>query len=536
MKLGRRGFLGSAFALGAVGVLGARKASASEFGELVADPDGILDLPPGFSYKIVARRGDPTSDGYRFGGKPDGMGCFKGTDNTLILLCNHENSGIDLINSPVEGLADPPAEAFDPLQSGGVSRIVLDADTLETLSTNLVLFGSQRNCGGGMSPWGWITCEESKDSGHGYSFLCPPDAHALQKIEPIRSYGRYNHEAAVVDPDTLTAYLTEDSGNSSFYRLVPDNVAAPFEGTLQALKVAGKDRYLTGSEMSVGERLDVEWVDIDEPDPDDGADTVATQAQAKGAALFVRGEGIAYYEGDIYFCATSGGPANAGQIFRLEPDGDGGVLELLGQSEDRDVLDMPDNIIVSPWGDVYMAEDGGGEQYVRILTKDGKVQDFARNAHDAGEFAGVCFSPDGQVMFVNIQLAGFTLAITGPFPAADTTDYYYGPNSAIWASKPGDSSSVDGGDGNENGDGGAGTDEPNSGAPAAAGVETSDASGCAVSGGADASWTPAEVGVGAAAAAWVRRRAKRYATATATAPAPAPAEHDDRESTDDGES
>ena len=31
------------------------------------------------------------------------------------------------------------------------------------------------------------------------------------------------------------------------------------------------------------------------------------------------------------------------------------------------------------------------------------------------EFAGACFSPDGQTLFVNIQWPGMTLAITGPW-------------------------------------------------------------------------------------------------------------------------
>jgi uncharacterized protein len=31
--------------------------------------------------------------------------------------------------------------------------------------------------------------------------------------------------------------------------------------------------------------------------------------------------------------------------------------------------------------------------------------------------AGVCFSPDGNTMFVNIQYPGMTVAITGPWPA-----------------------------------------------------------------------------------------------------------------------
>ena len=53
---------------------------------------------------------------------------------------------------------------------------------------------------------------------------------------------------------------------------------------------------------------------------------------------------------------------------------------------------------------------------MKAMTADGKVYTLARNAFRGdSEFAGVCFSPDGQTMFVNIQTPGITLAVTGPW-------------------------------------------------------------------------------------------------------------------------
>jgi uncharacterized protein len=46
------------------------------------------------------------------------------------------------------------------------------------------------------------------------------------------------------------------------------------------------------------------------------------------------------------------------------------------------------------------------------------VISFAKNVmegYHTREFAGVTFSPDGQTLFVNIQVPGITLAIWGPF-------------------------------------------------------------------------------------------------------------------------
>jgi len=105
-----------------------------------------------------------------------------------------------------------------------------------------------------------------------------------------------------------------------------------------------------------------------------------------------------------------------GQIFRLVHGPDGGTLECLADSLGPDHLASPDNITVAPWGQVFIAEDADGTCFVRAITDAGLVVPFARNAQSDSELAGVCFSPDGRIMFVNSQSDGLTFAITGPFP------------------------------------------------------------------------------------------------------------------------
>src|SRR5690606_2268900 len=147
---------------------------------------------------------------------------------------------------------------------------------------NLVLFGTLRNCAGGVSPWGWLSGEETTDGLHGHVFLCKPDADVVQPPHKLTGYGRFKHEAACVDPSTLIAYLTEDQSNSCLYRFVPTDKADPFTGKLQALRVDTGDMFAT-TDMAVGEVLAASWVDIDDPTPSD--DSVRAQAQAKGAAV-----------------------------------------------------------------------------------------------------------------------------------------------------------------------------------------------------------------------------------------------------------
>ena len=87
------------------------------------------------------------------------------------------------------------------------------------------------------------------------------------------------------------------------------------------------------------------------------------------------------------------------------------------------MLDSPDNITVSPRGGIVLCEDTRGA-YVRGLSPDGVIFDFARNILNDREFAGACFSPDGRVLFLNIQgdtahggagHLGMTFGVWGPW-------------------------------------------------------------------------------------------------------------------------
>jgi secreted PhoX family phosphatase len=111
--------------------------------------------------------------------------------------------------------------------------------------------------------------------------------------------------------------------------------------------------------------------------------------------------------------STIGGAIELGQIFQLRTDKN--ELVVLAEATLENQLDMPDNLTVSPHGPLYVCEDGYSGNSLRRLSLDGRFVDFARNIHSPSEMAGACFSPDGRVLFINIQTDGLTLAIEGPF-------------------------------------------------------------------------------------------------------------------------
>ena len=74
-----------------------------------------------------------------------------------------------------------------------------------------------------------------------------------------------------------------------------------------------------------------------------------------------------------------------------------------------------------------LCEDGDAEtQFLRGLTRDGRIFDFAAFLLNEREWAGATYSSDGQTLFVNIQgdtgsggpgNLGYTFAIWGSWEA-----------------------------------------------------------------------------------------------------------------------
>ena len=480
VDIDRRSLLRGAAAAAGGAVLGgpfagftARAASAVEpdslpFRELrevrdLRDNEVRLWLPEGFQYRSFHDTEFPVvlDDGTRLPGRHDGMAAFRGPDDSVILVRNHE------LNGPVGAFGDPAA-AYDPITGGGTTTIQVTRFG-EVIRSYTSLNGTQMNCSGGPMPWGsWITCEETVNGPdvlpdftgapnedltkpHGFIFEVP--SRGLSDRQPIRSAGRFAHESVAFDPREGILYLTEDDFGfpSGFYRYRPPRHPRKAGrlldgGQLQMLKVRGQSNANLAASQPRRATYRVEWVDIDNPAPFfDVADPeaqntaltfVADQGWKQGAAFFSRLEGSAYDNGVVYFCSTQGGgPAETsigpiangygngfGQIWAYHTRAQ--ILQLVYESPGPDVLDFPDNVTTSPRGTLVVCEDSGNGNYVLGLSRGGQLFRIAWNrlvSRDGttrfnDEFAGSTFSPDGHTLFVNIQAGnGMTYAIWGPW-------------------------------------------------------------------------------------------------------------------------
>ena len=402
-----------------------------------------LDLPEGFSYKVISKWGNPMSDGFLVPGLADGMAAFD-EGGKVVLVRNHEISPGDPEYGPFGKdeslLGNLKKEQFFDFGFGkkpciaGTTNLVFNEATQELEEEYLSLVGTIRNCAGGPTPWNsWITCEEDttplgkrNETSHGYNFEVPAGAKGLIEPIPIKAMGRFNHEAVCVDPKTSIVYQTEDRGDSLIYRYIPDVLGNLHKGgTLQALAIKGESsvdtRNWESQAVNVNDELEVTWIDLE--DIDSPNDDLRIRGAESGAAVFARGEGMWYGNDEVYFACTSGGSNQTGQVFKYIPSAfegtakeaeDPGKLILFAEPNDEEILKYCDNLTVSPWGDVVLVEDAK-DSYMRGITPEGKIYTIARNIGSEGEMAGVCFSPSGNTLFVNIQGEGLTLAITGPW-------------------------------------------------------------------------------------------------------------------------
>ncbi|MGW6025002.1 alkaline phosphatase PhoX [Streptomyces sp. NPDC055099] len=421
------------------------------YGPLVPDPKGLLALPAGFSYRVLTHSGKTKLETGEFTpSNHDGTAAFEGPRGVTLLVNNHELGG------PRSKWAHPvpltEGLVYDPAAAGGCT--VVEVRRGGHVAEWVGIAGTATNCAGGSTPWGtWLTCEETEDKAgqngmtkdHGYVFEVDPyDRRANRAPKPIKALGRYAHEAVVVDPKRGHLYLTEDASkpNGLLYRWTPPQgfehgrgklrTLADDAGVLKAPKCFDSGgRFVDDLSRAtrIGTVYGVDWVEV----PDRDARTVPVREQFDDGDITRarKLEGMWWGDGGVYIVASfardESPVAHDGQVWFYHPSRRTLTLKvLLGVNPDPSkdgAFDGPDNITVSPYGGLVIAEDGDGVQHLFGATERGRTYPIARNELNAGtpekpsysEFCGVTFSPDGKTLYASIQSPGILLAITGPW-------------------------------------------------------------------------------------------------------------------------
>lgn len=399
--LSRRSFLGTtlmggaALALAGVlrpaGSLAGTSLGPGPYGPYGAPNDLGIRLPPGFSVRLIASSNSPVpGTGYTWHVFPDGGATFATADGGWIYVSNCE--------AP---------------QVGGVGALRFAADGT-IVDAYRILSGTQVNCAGGLTPWGtWLSCEEFDLHGESPELiaLAGTIAGRVWECDPFSpsqgvahvAMGRFNHEAAVVDPVGQQVFLTEDKGDGLLYRYTPTAYPDLSAGLLQAALLEGDT---------------IAWVEV--PDPDAVTTRTALQFAPGEVTIFRGGEGMWFHQGVAYFTTKGDNLVHALEAAtnRYEV-----VYDAADFGADPPLRGVDNLVVDEVSGDIYVAEDGGNLEIV-LLSAEGEVTPFLQVVGQEGsELTGPAFSPDGTRLYFSSQRGGarnlgLTYEVTGPFRGA----------------------------------------------------------------------------------------------------------------------
>jgi len=373
-QIKRRKFLGmgltgmSLFAAG--GLLRYQEALATEassaaffslhnIGALLPPDENNVMLPPGFRSRVVASSGAAPAGlpGYTWHAAPDGGACFATDDGGWVYVSNSELRG----------------------SLGGVGALRFDSSG-EVVDAYPILQNTSINCAGGPTPWGsWLSCEEF-DRGQVYE--CDPLGIKPAVVRP--ALGAFKHEAVTVDTQNQCLYLTEDWPEGGFYRFRPTNGLPDLtQGELEIASVVQNQG-----------RNYVLW----RPVPDPQARQTLTYRQVADAYPFRGAEGIAMYDGKAYFTTK-----HDNRVWSYDTESQ--QLEVVYDiaTNANPVLSGVDNVVITPAGDVLVAEDGGNMQLVVLTPANKTIPILQVLGHGRSEITGPAFDPSYQRLYFSSQ-------------------------------------------------------------------------------------------------------------------------------------
>jgi hypothetical protein len=384
-------------------------------GAPVTDAAGVIDLPAGYSYQVLARdcvdQVTSTESGTTapMPSDFDANVVLSGRRGAVWLLSAHE------LTQPRAGdfqgdagkCATPEQATADDGDSdgwGSVSRLTLGHDGTTVAQRELITTGLHNLCAGALTPWRTFLVNEE------FPFISDPQSRSgwVWEIDPktgaqkrATGMGRMSHEQEALYRGAW--YITDDRGNFQYlYKFVPDHRRDLSSGTLYGLKF---DRATNTGE----------WIGpLDPMQPE--ADMIAKVGAPSAANSFSKHEGIVRdHRGRGVVFSESASGTDPGRVWLLRDDAQGVRGEVLAEG-DWNRFSRPDNLRFNRNGDLLILEDNGsaldtdprtgGNNQAWVLPRGQTGTDALRQfatIRGGGEGTGPWFSRNSKLLYLSIQ-------------------------------------------------------------------------------------------------------------------------------------